>query len=183
MRSGFITNIDKCIGCNACEIACKAYKQLEPNMKYRKVKELDENLVGSPMRVHLSYACNHCEKPGCMEVCPVGAFTKNEDGIVILDSEICIGCKACLDGCPYQAPTFNIEEEKMHKCDYCVNRPEGHSTRCVEACPMGALSNVNMEEINENDFVKNVDGFVDQSITDANLRMVMPKEVTQYRLK
>ncbi len=182
MKSGFITNIDRCVGCNGCEIACKAYYDLEPDMKRRKVLQLDDNIVGSPIRAHLSYACNHCDEPACLESCPVGAYTKKEDGIVIIDPELCIGCKLCQEACPYSIPTFNNLTEKMDKCDLCSAKPDGVEPICVASCPMDALSNVDIETIDESKYVKNVEGFPEQSLTGANLRMVMPHEVKQVRL-
>ncbi len=181
MRNGFITNIDRCVGCNACEIACKSYNGLEPYMKRRKVLSLDENIVGDPIRAYLSNACNHCEKPSCLENCPVGAYTKLDNGVVVQDKEICIGCKLCQEVCPYNAPTFNNATEKMDKCDLCNKRPDGQGPICVISCPMNAIENVDMDTIDESKYVKNIEGFPEQSITDANLRMVMPHVVKQIR--
>ncbi len=182
MRNGFVTNIDRCVGCNACEIACKAYYGLEPDMKRRKVQTLDENIVGDSIRAHLSYSCNHCEKPSCLEVCPVAAISKREDGIVLIDKELCIGCRECEDACPYNSPTFNSVTNKMDKCDLCATKPDGVEPICVHSCPMNAISNVDMDKIDESAYVKDVEGFPKQSTTDANLRLVMPHSVKQIRL-
>ncbi len=183
MRNGFITNIDRCVGCNACEIACKAFYGLEPDMKRRKVLTLDDKVTGESLRAHLSYSCNHCDKPACTEACPTGAMTKREeDGIVFVDQEVCIGCKACLEACPYDSPTFNSVTNKMDKCDLCFHGPTGSKPICVASCPMDALAKADMDTINEADYVKNVEGYPEQSVTEANLRMVMPHKVKQVRL-
>lgn len=174
--------MERCIGCNACVMACKAYHGLEPDMKRRKVREMNENIVGEPVRAYLSAACHHCEDPACMKACPTGAYTKREDGIVLHNREVCIGCKMCQWACPYEAPTFNNATKKMDKCDLCRERVDsGQEPVCVASCPMVALEMVDMAQINQAAYVKNVPGFPDQSITDANLRIKMPTSVAQVR--
>ena len=96
-RLGFVSNMERCVGCNACVIACKSYHGLEPDMKRRKVRDLDDKLVGSPVRAYLSASCQHCEDPACMKACPTSAYSKREDGIVLHNRKVCIGCKMWLD--------------------------------------------------------------------------------------
>jgi DMSO reductase iron-sulfur subunit len=182
-RYGFVINMEHCIGCNACVVSCKAYNELEPNMKRRKVRDIDENLVGSAIRCYISTACNHCEEPACMKSCPTGAYTKDENGIVVHNQKVCIGCKMCAWACPYEAPTYNYEINKMDKCDMCKDRlAEGLEPWCVHSCPMDALSIVDMDEIDESQYVRTVPGFPSEKITDANVRIKLPQAVKTVRL-
>ncbi|MCK8818225.1 4Fe-4S dicluster domain-containing protein [Natroniella sulfidigena] len=125
----FIFNQALCIKCNSCVIGCKS-KNKSIDVKLRK-------LLPEP----LSISCNHCKNPTCKEVCPVGAINKNQDnGIVTIDPESCIGCKRCSQICLYQAPSFSKVKEKAYKCDLCQNKLKvGKSPLCVERCMTGAL--------------------------------------------
>ncbi|GAB7258791.1 hypothetical protein DaDZ19_04560 [Dickeya ananatis] len=94
-----------------------------------------------------SLACNHCEHPACLDACPVEAYTKREDGIVVHDPARCIGCKNCLRSCPYGAPKFNEVTHKAEKCSMCYERLDvGLQTACIEACPVGALTMIDLDE-------------------------------------
>ncbi|MCG3733565.1 dimethyl sulfoxide reductase subunit B [Vibrio cincinnatiensis] len=85
-------------------------------------------------------ACNHCDEPACTKVCPSGAMHKREDGFVIVDESVCIGCKLCAMSCPYGAPQYNEEKGHMTKCDGCYERVEqGLEPICVGSCPLRAL--------------------------------------------
>ena len=182
MKRGFATNMDRCIGCNACVIACKQYHGLEPEMKRRKVREIDEHIVGSPVRAHLSASCQHCENPACMRACPTGAYSKRADGVVLHDPKVCIGCRLCQWACPYEAPTFNPKAKKMDKCDFCRERIDGgEEPFCVAACPMEALAMVDMETAGGHDYVRDVKGFPRHDITRANLLVKLPGAVSQTR--
>ncbi len=181
-RLGFVSNMERCIGCNACVMACKAYYGLEPGMARRQVREMDEQIVGAPVRAYLSAACNHCEDPACLKACPTGAYTKGEDGIVRHNKEVCIGCRLCQWACPYNAPTFNPALNKMDKCDFCEARlQQGEQPICVACCPMEALELVEMSALDETAVVKDIEGFPPQNITEANLRVKLPKAVKQVR--
>ena len=93
-----------------------------------------------------------------------------------------IGCRMCQWACPYEAPTFNSETGKMDKCDMCVTRlQEGEKPFCVECCPMEALSIVDMSEVSQEDFAREVDGFTPHEITNANLLIKLPQAVKQTR--
>ena len=117
-----------------------------------------------------------------MHACPTSAYSKREDGIVLHDKGVCIGCKMCQWACPYNAPTFNPVMGKMDKCDMCQERlDQGEQAICVACCPMEALELVDMNTLDETDLVKDVAGFPEGSITDANLRMKLPLPVKQVR--
>ncbi|MDN5362076.1 MAG: hypothetical protein PWP70_1123 [Moorella sp. (in: firmicutes)] len=139
---GFIFDQVRCIGCQACETNCKAVWNLPTGIRYRRVISTALTGTTAAQRVHLSMACNHCANPACMKVCPVGAITKREkDGIVILDSDRCIGCQYCLQACPYHAPQFNKATGRVQKCHFCQPLLDNNGLpACVQGCPTKALT-------------------------------------------
>jgi anaerobic dimethyl sulfoxide reductase subunit B len=101
---------------------------------------VDEGWVSTVFAYNLSLSCNHCEKPICAEVCPVGAIHKRSDGIVLLDAERCMGCGYCAWACPYGALQYDEVAGRMTKCNFCVERIDaGLAPACVTACPLRAL--------------------------------------------
>lgn len=138
---GFVYDQSKCIGCGACVEACRQINQWDEGVQWRKVLFESNSKAPSLKERHLSISCNHCEKPACVDVCPVKAYTKRpEDGIVLQDKEKCIGCKYCLYACPYHAPSFSPQKGRISKCHFCyTRRDQGLQPACVEACPMHAL--------------------------------------------
>ena len=89
---------------------------------------------------NVSLACNHCEEPICVEICPARALAKRADGIVLIDADKCIGCKYCSWACPYGAPQYDAEAGRMTKCTFCVEDLDaGLPPSCVAACPLRAL--------------------------------------------
>jgi anaerobic dimethyl sulfoxide reductase subunit B (iron-sulfur subunit) len=96
--------------------------------------------LSSVFAYHVSLACNHCERPICVEVCPARAITKREDGVVLIDADRCLGCRYCSWACPYGAPQYNAEAGHMTKCTLCADDlDEGLPPSCVAACPLRAL--------------------------------------------
>ncbi|MFH1876088.1 MAG: 4Fe-4S dicluster domain-containing protein [Candidatus Omnitrophota bacterium] len=96
-----VIDVRKCVGCFACTIACKAENVSPPGVVYRRVLDLETGKYPAPKRDFVPVLCNHCETPPCVAACPVKATTKREDGIVDMDYKKCIGCRACLNACPY----------------------------------------------------------------------------------
>ncbi len=90
MRRAFLVNSDKCIGCRGCAMACKSFNQLEPERFWRYVYPLDKEIYPHEERAFYSLACNHCENPACLAACPVEAYTKREDGVVVHNPERCM---------------------------------------------------------------------------------------------
>ena len=101
-------DLRKCIGCYACTIACKAENVLPPGVVYRRLLDIESGKYPNVKRDFVPVLCNHCEKAPCVKVCPVKATTIREDGIVDIDYEVCIGCRACLTACPYGARTSDF---------------------------------------------------------------------------
>ena len=96
-------------------------------------------------------SCNHCEDPACVKACPVEAYTKLDNGIVKQDHDKCIGCKMCIEACPYNAPCYDEEESKTYKCDMCYDRQQrGELPACVAACPGANIAVGEMEDLQKN---------------------------------
>ena len=137
-----------CTGCKSCQVACKDRNQLPNGMLWRRVYEAqgggwtpDGDAWRHDVAVaNLSIACNHCERPVCMEVCPTKAITRRPDGVVLIDAERCTGCRYCSWACPYDAPQFDEAAGVMTKCTFCIEDVDaGRPPSCVSACPMRAL--------------------------------------------
>jgi len=141
IRLSLFLDADLCIGCFACEIACKQEHNLPVGRRWIKVFKLGPKKVGGKLYMQfVPVHCRHCGKPACMETCPVGAISKRSDGIVLFNEERCIGCKMCLEVCPFGALQYNPEKEVVEGCNLCVERVDrGLRPICVQNCPTGAL--------------------------------------------
>jgi anaerobic dimethyl sulfoxide reductase subunit B len=137
---GFYFDSEKCIKCKSCEIACKQWKGiLAGTVRLRRVEEITEGIFPDVSRRFFSISCRHCADAPCIEVCPTRAIVKRPDGIVIVNQTDCIGCKVCLEACPFGIPQFD-EDGLMQKCDMCPDRIEnGQVPMCAAACPTQAL--------------------------------------------
>ena len=168
---GFLLDQRYCIGCQGCQTACQARNYSEPGEFLRKADSFE--LVDKD--TYISVSCNHCEKPACLEGCPVEAISKDPDtGIVITDYKMCIGCKNCIKVCPYDAPTYNAQAIKSRKCDFCKDRQEaGEQPACVEACPMKVLTYGDLAELDKLG-VKEGIGFKVEA-TNPSIRFIVKK--------
>jgi len=142
MRYGVVIDLKRCIGCYACQMACKAENNTALGVDYTKVIEIEEGEFRDAKQTpdvgvtFVPMPCMHCGRPACMAACPVGAITKRpEDGIVLINKDKCIGCRYCAWACPYGAPQYNAENNVMEKCTLCVHRvTKGLLPACVNAC-------------------------------------------------
>ena len=142
---------DLCHGCQACEIACKQEHNLPVGPRWiHVVPRGPEQIGGKLILTFKCIRCMHCGKPPCIDACPENAITKRPDGIVLIESELCTGCKACIEACPFGAPQFTPETGLVQKCTLCVHRVEnGISPACVRACPTGAIMFGEVNEVTE----------------------------------
>ncbi|KAA3612198.1 MAG: 4Fe-4S dicluster domain-containing protein [Calditrichaeota bacterium] len=161
-RMGVLVDTTVCIGCRRCEFACRGAHDI-PNGE---MKDYDDRSVFENMRrpdvdaltvvnqfenpentarpIDVKVQCMHCDQPACVSACIVGAFSKQENGAVIWDTDKCIGCRYCMVACPFQVPAFEYEkaiQPRIMKCDFCFDRTkDGGIPACVEICPMEALT-------------------------------------------
>lgn len=162
-RYGMAIDLSRCIGCNTCAVACKVSNNLPKDVWWnvvhtegRDFADTSKGTYGGEMQLSwLPVNCMHCENAVCEEVCPTGATVKRDDGIVTADEETCIGCKSCMEACPYDVrrlienePEYYLElpigdpAAKSHKggtvekCDFCAGRIDrGEKPACMELCP------------------------------------------------
>ncbi len=158
---GLVIDLDTCVGCHACAVNCKEWNtsgQTAPLTDFQPYQSGQDGVwlnrihtyeagTGTESRtVHFPRSCLHCAEPACVTVCPTGAsYKRAEDGIVLVNAEICIGCKLCSLACPYGAREFDEDQGVMRKCTLCVDRiynenivEEERVPACVKACPAHA---------------------------------------------
>ncbi len=174
----FFVDVERCIGCFTCAMACKNQYHQEKGVVWRQVHPLAEAIYPHAERAFFSLACNHCEHPACLEVCPVEAYTKRpEDGVVVHHQEKCIGCGNCIRSCPYGAPKYNPVEKRAEKCSLCWQRLDaGLNPACVQACPVDALRLVDLAEFDEPDAVQYPAGFPRFPKLNPSVRFKLPKQ-------
>ena len=140
MRYGFVIDQRKCIGCHACTTACKSENEVAVGVFRTWVKYVESGNFPNVRRHFSVLRCNHCEDAPCVNVCPTQALHKREDGIVDFDNRLCIGCKACMQACPYDALYIDPNSNTAAKCNYCVHRVEQDLLpACVVVCPEKAI--------------------------------------------
>lgn len=141
-----VINTDRCMGCCACEIACKMENELPRGVRFIVMKESEDK---TPLKEKLTFSfdiCRHCQHPACMEVCPHQAISKREDGIVLVDENSCTACRLCYAACPWHVPQFG-EKGIMQKCSLCAARlDKGLLPSCMIACPAEAIQVVESDK-------------------------------------
>jgi DMSO reductase iron-sulfur subunit len=159
MQYGFYFDPSRCIECYACEMACKAEHDLAPSVnaepgttgpRWRRVIRIENFYQPEENAQHISLSCMHCGEPACMAVCPAGAISKRaEDGIVVVDSNKCIGCHYCFFACPFGVPQYG-PDGTMQKCNLCLERLEaGEQPACVANCSGGAILAGPLDELSD----------------------------------
>jgi len=135
-------DLKRCIGCFACETACKLEHDDPMGPRRMRVIQVGPKKVGRHTKaMYIPMNCFMCCHAACVEACPTGAMTKRaKDGIVFVDSEKCIGCKRCMQACPFGAPQWDSRTGKVIKCDYCMHRiDKGLQPACVTKCSTHCL--------------------------------------------
>ncbi|MGD2068112.1 MAG: polysulfide reductase NrfD [Gemmatimonadota bacterium] len=140
MNLGFLIRNDRCIGCHACTTACKSENDVPLGVDRTWVKSVEKGRHPDVRRTFQVTRCNHCAEPPCVEICPVTAMYRREDGIVEFDGDRCIGCRACLQACPYDAIHIDPASGTAAKCHFCAHRTDlGLEPACVVVCPEHAI--------------------------------------------
>lgn len=160
-KLGLVIDLDVCVGCHACATACKEWNSgghsaplpdFNPygadqwGVWFNRVHSFEEGEGEGARTVHFPRSCLHCEEPACVTVCPTGAsYKRAEDGIVLVNADICIGCKLCSWACPYGAREFDEDAGVMKKCTLCIDRiyndnlaADERIPACVMVCPTSA---------------------------------------------
>ncbi|HXC27550.1 MAG TPA: 4Fe-4S dicluster domain-containing protein [Stellaceae bacterium] len=160
-KLGLVIDLDVCVGCHACATACKEWNSgghsaplpdFNPygadqwGVWFNRVHSFEEGDGEGARTVHFPRSCLHCEEPACVTVCPTGAsYKRAEDGIVLVNADICIGCKLCSWACPYGAREFDEDQGVMKKCTLCIDRiyndnlaEDQRVPACVMVCPTSA---------------------------------------------
>jgi Fe-S-cluster-containing dehydrogenase component/formate-dependent nitrite reductase membrane component NrfD len=139
-KYAFVIDQRKCIGCHACTVACKAEHDVPIGVYRTWVKYIEKGEFPNSRRYFLVNRCNHCDDAPCVTICPTRALFKRNDGIVDFDSSRCIGCKSCMQACPYDALYIDPYSHTAAKCNYCAHRTEvGLEPACVVVCPERAI--------------------------------------------
>ncbi len=144
-HAGVLYDLTKCVGCHSCEVACQVNKGLAPGTSLITLLPPDPSAGSDASWVRHRHQCMNCLSPACASVCPVGALEKRPEGPVIYKPDRCLGCRYCMNACPFGAPAFDwdrniMEGALIRKCDFCADRlREGKPPVCVEACPSGAV--------------------------------------------
>lgn len=180
---GFYFDASACNGCSVCYVACKDKYDNPLGVNFRKVihhtagswsehPTQRDIMVPHISAYTISIACNHCEAPVCLEACPVSAITKRDNGLVVIDKDICVGCRLC-ECCPYDAPQFNEELGVMTMCDGCedlIEAGHGEQQACVAACPQRALHFGDIEEFrSKHGTIAGIEPLPDPDITHPSL--------------
>jgi len=139
---GFVFDLNRCTGCQACVVACWMEQGERQTLAWRQVHAFNRDHHPGLPGFHLSLACHHCGHPACLAQCPARAYTKDSrTGAVVLHAERCLGCRYCTWACPHDAPKFSPATRTIEKCTFCAERlAEGQEPACVARCPLEALS-------------------------------------------
>jgi anaerobic dimethyl sulfoxide reductase subunit B (iron-sulfur subunit) len=178
---GFYINQSLCSGCKACTVSCKDKNNSDVGINFRRVYTVEGGsymskpaggLVENIQAFYFSISCNHCTIPACKSACPSGAiFKDDENGVVTIDQDICVGARLCIQACPYGSPQYNPKKFKSNKCNLCIDLQEkGEEPVCVATCPMRAIEYGPIDELRKKyGKISQIKGMPSDSITKPNL--------------
>jgi Fe-S-cluster-containing dehydrogenase component/formate-dependent nitrite reductase membrane component NrfD len=174
MRYGFVIDQRKCIGCHACTTACKSEHDVPLGVFRTWVKSVEKGSYPNTRRHFLVQRCNHCEDAPCVNICPTKALYKRSDGIVDFNRDSCIGCKSCMEACPYEAIYIDPATHTAAKCNFCAHRVEvGLQPACVIVCPEQAIISGDLED---------PDSQISRLIGRENVQVRKPEKNTKPQL-
>lgn len=147
MRYGFLIDQNRCIGCHACTVACKEEHNIAVGVNRTWVKYIEKGRYPDTRRHFAVLRCNHCDDAPCIEICPTVALFRRPDGIVDFDHERCIGCKSCMQACPYDALYIDPDRNTAAKCNFDASRVEmGYKPACEIVCPTQAILSGDLDD-------------------------------------
>ena len=146
-RLGFLLDSQSCIGCHACTVACKAEHDVPLGVNRTWVKYIETGTFPNVDRHFSVMRCNHCDDAPCISICPTNALFRADNGVVDFDDDNCIGCKGCMNACPYDAIYINPVTNTANKCNFCNHRiDQGLEPSCVVVCPTHAIKVVDLDD-------------------------------------
>ena len=146
-RLGFLLDSESCIGCHACTVACKSEHDVPLGVNRTWVKYIETGAFPDVKRHFSVMRCNHCDDAPCISICPTNALFRAENGVVDFDDGNCIGCKGCMNACPYDAIYINPATNTANKCNFCNHRIEQSlAPSCVVVCPTHAIKVVDLDD-------------------------------------
>ena len=142
MNAAILTDLTKCVGCEACVLACKEMNDLPKDTPTNVLSADTWTAIEKHKGLNIRRQCMHCEEPACASACPVGALKKTAEGAVIYEEEKCMGCRYCMVACPFNVPKYEWDNPlpKVQKCILCYDKAlkKGQQPACTSACPTGA---------------------------------------------
>jgi formate dehydrogenase iron-sulfur subunit len=142
MKAAILTDLTKCVGCEACALACKEINELPMTSGNQMLTAYTWSAVEHRKGVNIRRQCMHCEEPACVSACPVAALTKTPEGAVTYDGHKCMGCRYCMIACPFGIPKYQWDKSipVIQKCILCYEKAlkKGEQPACTAACPTGA---------------------------------------------
>ena len=149
MRYGFVIDQNRCIGCHACTVACKEEHNIAVGVNRTWVKYIEKGHYPDTRRHFAVLRCNHCDAAPCIEICPTVSLFRRRDGIVDFDGDRCIGCKSCMQACPYDALYIDPNRNTAAKCNFDASRVEmGYKPACEVVCPTQAILSGDLDDPN-----------------------------------